>query len=511
LLSLLAEFDDSRDATIIPDLLPLVSDCDRRVSERAATAITEIIDRVAPAALAGLDAIIRQSYVSLWTHERGWLPLSPADLDRDIRDGGVPPALLGLATMHPSGHVREAAVRRLAARIDGSEVSYLLIRLNDWIPVIRETARAALQSRLHRGYARHLIRNLALLVRLAECSRDDHWPFVASVVDLLRKAECRPALLEGTASTDRFVRRTCFRLAIDVPEISLKDVLTKALHDNDPLVRLWSARAARSRLVPVEFQSLMPVLERDHFVPVRREALCGLVEKSPELAHTVLLTALLDPHVSMREVARYYLGKSGGFESRSFYQDTIRSTAPDLQLAAIAGLGETGTAEDADLITPYLEDPRTRIRRAAVVALARVGGDHHSGMLLRMLEDDRPSVTHAAREALRGRLHLVREQQLWHVFMNDRRAHVRENALALLAALGKWRSLPFLIRACADEHPDIRLKARMLLENWLKRINRSFVPHTAEELQSAREALALSRAFLAREVSKHLDTLLKDR
>lgn len=509
MLRLLGEIESSATAPVLPHLLALFDSEDRRVTDAASRAIVGILNRLTPAELAGLDPILRGGSSDFAPHQWGWYRLSSEALDRQLASGRFPLALLGLATMHPSGYVREAALQRLAESNDGSEVPYLLIRINDWVYPVREAARIALQARLHPDYARHFVRSLLLVNRLADCGRYDHTEFVAAVLDRLRAPEARPALLEGLSSTDRAVRRACFRLAIEAADIPLPDFLQRALRDDDTIVRLWAARTARSRLGLVDYLGLVPAMRGDRFMPVRREALGGLVEKSPARSGSALRASLLDPHVSVREVACYYLERSEVFDARSYYRGVIGSGNPEVLPQAIAGLGETGMREDARIVEPWLTHPAAPFRRAAVRALGKLDGDSHVGELLRALNDDRSSVSRLAKEALRVRLHLVAGDRLWEVFEQSRGLHVRCHALALMAWLGKWEGLPYLILACADDAPEIVARAQGHIRDWIGRFNRSFATPSSEGLRRAGDALEASGSALDLETVKLIRFYLK--
>jgi hypothetical protein len=138
-----------------------------------------------------------------------------------------------------------------------------------------------------------------------------------------------------------------------------------------------------------------------------------------------------------------------------------------------------------------------------------LAGDAHVDDLLRAIEDDRPSVTHAARDALRVRVYLVSGERLWDIYRGDGRPHVRRDTLILLSGLGKWTSLPYLLRACSDDDPDVANKARDLLQAWLSRFNRSFAPPTPEDLKRAVDALERAHPALAPEVLGRLQFSLK--
>jgi HEAT repeat protein len=497
-------------AASIPHLLSLALDENRRIAEAAAAAIASILLRLSPPELPDLDQTVRRiTPYDGPPYRDAWYGLSPRGLERALGAGRLPPGLLGLASMHPDGHVREAAIRRLAQWSDGTEVPYLLLRLNDWVAPVREAARAALLARLHPGYAGHFVGNLSLVLRLSTCGRDDHAPLVDAVLGLLRRPECREALSGGLAVPDRLVRRACFRLAAGMGSAVPQEVLERAMHDLDPLIRLWAAREARARLDRRTFLDWLFRLTRERFMPVRREALLGLLEKAPETAPAALRSALLDPHASIRDLARHLIGKSGDLDVRSFYREAVRSSNPEVLPAAIAGLGETGIRADAAAVEPFLDHPVTSVRRAATRAVGRLDGDAYVDHLIRALEDDRPIVSHAAREALRERLRLLSGGLLWDVCMRGQHAHVRQDALALIAGLGKWPSIPLLVRACGDADPLVADRARIYVAAWLGRINRSFTPPSSEDLRALAAALESARSALPPETWKSLYLSMK--
>jgi HEAT repeats len=182
----------------------------------------------------------------------------------------------------------------------------------------------------------------------------------------------------------------------------------------------------------------------------------------------------------------------------------VLSGRPDLLPQAIAGLGETGIREDAGLVVPCLTHLATKVRRAAVRALGRLDGDSHIDELLRALGDERSGVGRTAREALRGRLRLVAGGRLWDIFEGGGRPHARRDALALLAGLGKWAGLPYLIRACRDDDSEIASLARSHLRDWIDHFNRSFARPSSDDLGLAVVVLEGSASTLEPEIVRLL-------
>jgi len=67
--------------------------------------------------------------------------------------------------------------------------------------------------------------------------------------------------------------------------------------------------------------------------------------------------------------------------------------------------------------------------------------------------------------------------------------HVKRNALFLLAHLGKWESIYFLIKAVRDPDEKIESKSQLYIQRWLKQFNRGFSIPTHEQLSRIRRAI----------------------
>jgi HEAT repeat protein len=475
----------------VPFLVSFLLDRREEVASAAASALGQLVGAIYPADLSWLDERIRVGSAPWYALSSEWCRLRPEQVCRLQRlPGGA--AAVGLASCHASGYVRQAAVECLASVTDGSELPFLLIRLNDWVEPVRRSARRALRSRVTPEYAGHFVRNLPLVLRLKETRRADHASFVTEVIDLLKSPSCLPALWDGIRSPDRRVARSCFRIAGELEGEALRPVIDFGLRARDPLIRLWAARWVAAAFEGAARREFLERIKRDRFVPVRREALRAYAEREPELAPAELRRALLDPHPSVRAVARYFLRQVAPEEFAPFYREALARAEGAGVVTALMGLAETGAAADAALACPYLASPAATIRQAALRCLARLDPDTYLPTIVEAMRDDAPSVVREARETLSVRASRVDTEWLWSLFRGDRRRHVRNAALSLIACLGKWERIAYLVRAARDEDPEVASDGQRYLTSWIGGYNQSFTLPMAEQLD--RLALALESA-----------------
>jgi HEAT repeat protein len=486
---LLDYFEARRDPRDLPDLLPLVLSPDAGVMAEAAAAIDEYLGQRTPKELLAIAEEVRRS--TWWATASGDSSRSAAVNDvprlRDCGEHGV--AVLGLASFHPSGYVREAAVRELATFQGGGELPYLLIRLNDWVEPVRDAAYEAVQARLVPTCAPHFVRSLWLAERLERCGRADHEALVGRVHGLLTGPAGRPALRAALSTSDRWFRRRCYRLLLDTPAEDGLEIIRTAVRDEDAMIRLRAIRAAGVVLDTNDLREILEQVSHDPFVPVRREVLGMWVRHFPEAAESVLRDALLDASPALRQTARDDLKERGAGEFRDFYLSALEVARGSRLRPALFGLAETGSEADAARLEEFLSHTAPGVRRAAVTALSRLDPEAYISAFVRALEDDSPGVSRAGRLALVPRAARVGAEKLWSLVAGGLEAHVRRNALLLLAATGKWNSIGWMIRACRLADERLAGIARQQVAQWIARFNRVQVQPTRDQLEHMARAL----------------------
>jgi hypothetical protein len=319
----------------------------------AADAVTKVLARARPRELVSLD----RSFRGLSHLAGSW---------SDIALGGPAwgarfPGVVALASMHADGRVRQHAVELLAAREDGGELAFLVIRTNDWVLPVRAAALAACDRRLVTHRDAHWVAVLDVLERTFEAQR--HAGAVANLVlrvhTLLRRKEARVALSSAIRNPDVGVRRVALRIALGMDEAA--PVLFALTNDPDASI----ARAAAKNLVAISRAHATLLLS--HPRTVTRLVAIETVARGP-YAGEALERALFDDARCIRELARFELGRVAPRDFAPLYAASVARG-----LAALEGLAETATAREAGTLRTFSNDPRARARAAAIAGLGRTG------------------------------------------------------------------------------------------------------------------------------------------
>jgi hypothetical protein len=491
-------------------------DDDPGVAQKAASVAADLSRRMPPELLPALDERIRaDGYGGYggWLDNRWWR-LTRDALNRISTDPSFH-SVLGLATCHGSGFVREAAVVRLDREVSsGAEIPFLLLRLNDWVLPVRRAAEQAIERRLTPFFREAYVHNLALVARLRNQTRAGDSPALGQIEGLL-SADLIALVREALASTHRTT--LLFGVSLALENLSRVDphegeaVLELILATTDPGVRLQATCWLTLATSADKWQSLfLPRLLRDRVVAVRRVALgwCAACQPATHLAD--LHEALLDLSGKVRSIPQFHLPKLIAMDVRSFYLESLRLREPRTLEATLGGLGETGTLEDAELVLPFIDAAKPRIRKVALKALSRLALERHLETFIIALQADSPGVSRLARVTLEGYASAIGPSRLASISAGASHPHVRLQALLLIEQLPRWQKLPMLIEFSAQADGDFGRLASSFLEKWVANFNRfhQFQPTGAEKLQF-RAALAAHLGKLERRIGSELSSIEK--
>lgn len=493
----------------IPDLLPLLITGDKRTIKASAKAIHGLMRRLRPVDFASFDAFVRQGWSNWLQRREPWYRLKPNDVDHLARIGEESVSILGIASFHTSGYVREEATHELGEVWTGNELPFLLIRVNDWVEVVRSLARELVMARMRTGYLAHFLNWLPLALRMGGAKRVDNSGILEAMRRLFELPEARETVEAGFASEDKFARRFCFDVALNSDVVGVDTVIGKAFETRDLEVRKAAVIKLGAFLPNNEWIGLLLLARRDASAVVRRVALEIYRDKFPERAMEEFEDALLDANISIREMAQQFFGKTGNVGVRDYYVRSLGASEGRKLTAAIAGIGETGRAEDARPVEAFFAHTSAAVRAAALHAVARLNRDAYVDEFVFALEDPSARVGREGTWALIRKANLVGGPRLWAIYVQSQHVHTKRYVLYLLARMNKWDSIPYLIRSLRETDEHLVELSKRYIARWFARYNRSFVAPRTEQLKALRDALADGSLLVSAELERRLEAIVK--
>lgn len=492
--SLLAELAATREPRGLSCTIRFLFAPSAKVQAAARLTIAALLSAISPYELLHLNEILGSLYG--WFGCQSWDQLAPGDLGSiagESHDAGYC-AVMGLASFHRNGYVRQVAVDLLSKIVDGSELPFLLIRQNDWVRPVAQHAQAAVSDRINDASLPHLVKCLQLIVHLKVLGRFDHDEVVSRTVDLLLDERHDDILREIIDSSAREVRYEVVSRGLKQEGTHRVRISSHGLSSDDPIVRLACCRCLPSFHDQDSVLRAVDALANDRFMPVRREALGIKATHFPDLAVETWRRALLDQSFSMRDLARFHLTKLGLPDTASFYRAQI-SKDPDL-LAAIEGLSETGDRSDGDYFKQLMNHRFPSRRSAAIRGLGRAYGESAVDEIVIAFRDVSPSVVREARKTIAAFPASIPAEKLLSVVLEVRRIFAQRNSLSLIADLGKWRSTAWLLQAASQTEGEISRFAEDLIQQWFAS-HRTWTRPTARERDEIVAALAQSQGRIS--------------
>jgi HEAT repeat protein len=459
-----------------------------RVRQAASRTIHHLLSLIPPERLPQLHDAGFGSW--RWYLSDAWDRLTPKSVSSLVGDLEHRVALLGLLSFHRNGYVRQEAVRLLDREASGDELRYLLIRQNDWVRVIADEAQAAVNRRLADRLTTEFVRCLPLVFHLFGCRRNDLSRFVRTIVELLVQPRHDAMLAELVHGASWIVRRHVVRVAFEMAGEHRLRVIRHGLTSTDDVIRWMCAKRIGEDLSGQERREAMSTVQRDRFMPARREGFRVEAHVDPDHAPAIWRRALLDPNPAIRYLARYSLRELGSFDPAVFYRETIGRNGASP--SSVSGLAECGDASDLESLRNHLSHWQPSVRRAAIAGMARIAGNAVVSTFVPLLRDPCPGVVRAAAKRLGEFPHDVPGEALMAVVIENVSDVAGRCAFRLILAKGKWLALAWLLRIAGQGDAAAVLRARDGIEALFSppQCNRVFAKPFAEEKEAILRAMA---------------------
>lgn len=149
--------------------IPALLSTRERDAELIATRVQVLLDALPPEEFLLLDAVMRQ-------RDRYWYSIGLPGAAKFVAlslsfEPNVVAEILSCAW---SGYTREGALRKPSVIRDGSELPFPIMRLADWVHVIKLLAIGAVQERVQSDYVQHFVRYLPLLLAVRK-RQSERW------------------------------------------------------------------------------------------------------------------------------------------------------------------------------------------------------------------------------------------------------------------------------------------------------------------------------------------------
>ncbi|WP_028104829.1 hypothetical protein [Pseudoduganella violaceinigra] len=298
-----------------------------------------------------------------------------------------------------SGYVRQAAVERCLELSLPGTLPLVATRLNDWVPQVRDAARAAVLAMLADASPEDQCAALQIVGALRNANRTSHAEWISAFEDILLSSAGEDGIWDWYVAAPNKLARICFEILLKRSSRILPKMLANGVSSRrDIVIACRSAQIARE--LPVsEGLPVLRIALNSQFGAVRRIALQALLANGG--AGDLVLDYLLDMHGTVRGIAMSHL-REQQFDLNAFYRSALLDSAqrPTTHRIALLSLASLGSSGDLALVKEYTNAAASRLRGAAYAAWMRLAPNEKDELMLRAFSDRSPLVRKFARQVL---------------------------------------------------------------------------------------------------------------
>lgn len=511
ILLLLDELESHLNIRLCPFLLAVSLDKGKEISEKTGSIIHTIVTSLTYKDVKSLDKIFRNTYFGIDLDLR-LDRLSFPTLQSRIKQNKYVEELTCLLTLSGNGYLRELALRLIKNATVSQSSAFIVLRLNDWVPEVRDEALKGINLLLStsKGLER-LLDVLPLLDSLLDWQRSSYLALQlhlnSAFLDLKNR---KTLLLKYHTTTDFKIRRSLFNVLIQDTS-NFNSILQHGLNSRDPVIIKKCIAYTRQNYDAIDIPATLETLKRSKAAPCKIayiELASNTIEQSLFKNHLELL--IYDKVSSVRALARTKLRElEPTIDFWKLYKENLYK-AHGLNTRAFRGLTDICTISDYGCIKPFLNNEERVVRILAVATLYRLDKERSKDDVIDFLcsEDEVESKTITRLLSTPVKVRQIAIELFELIDLDDFAPHVYMNIVYLLHYASKWTSIVANLKIIALQRPVTNNQITFEITRWLMRYNRSFIAPSQQEIFELKNAYSRSRVHLSEHHQNELDAII---
>ncbi len=387
--------------------------------------------------------------------------------------------LLTLCSMNGNGHVREKAVKKLSRAGDARAIQFLVYRLADWVPVVRDAAKQGLENYKSESFVDAWIEQLPAFEWLQKVERTNLGELYEDVIAFLVKAN-RQYVLEHFKRYPDKLRILLARHISNSIEGDRREIEV-LVTDRHCLVRMWSLKHF-SQLSAVEIDKLLG----DKSSRVRLQALRLLYERDSR--KDILFEFIADNSATIRQFARFSLKDMVPDFEASYSRKLLEGRQVK---GSLAGLAELNARRYAPIARVFLDDDKVDIKKAAFLALQKLNEQCAYEFALAHLGTEIAGISNVVIDFLATRAKDDVLDKARYYFQNGS-YEIKKSMLKLFSRVGGWAAIADIIIGTIDNNEELRLLSHNYLAKWRTTAVRLFTSPSPKERLRAEQVFRLA-------------------
>lgn len=366
--------------------------------------------------------------------------------------------VLRLGTFHPNGYYREKCIREI--KDDRAFLPYAILRLNDWVKEVRSAAEDTCLSATE-FTTPEIISLLPYLEKVKNGVRANSAAIAELEKTIAESASKQPILFDKTfiRENDEKTRKSVYQF------LTTNKILSK--EDVNSIFSMEKSGQIQNLLMTILIEKYeLSLSELDEYLNSKS---VNLQKKALEQKYNLLKgywdgleNLLLSRSLKIREMTRFILEKHTEIDAKAYYVEHLESACKKV---CIQGIGECGTAQDAEILKPYLEDSDPGIVKASIHAIALLLKEDAIEIYRRFLPDSRESVAHQAYKEIAAYNLSCGAENLYNLCLTTQSEFMKEKYAYRLLKEPVWEALPYILMLYSSDDEIVRNIVRTVKGN----------------------------------------------
>lgn len=371
-------------------------------------------------------------------------------------------AVLKFGTFHANGYCRQICMTELSSYED--TLFFFILRMNDWVEVIREKAFLFSCDRLKLCDMHELVSAMPALDKLRNSGRRkvEYLGQIEQLISQNITAKAQALETDQVHTYDISIKNAIYRFVNRNPVLSLDAMETLLFREKQSygkrllILGILNHYNCDSEKMEIYLKNKSSIVRYETLVyryyTVTKEPWASLTELLMDKIRKIRLEAgyILEKH-QILNVLDHYKQQVNLLSSGDLLCSRNSLTANALAIA-IFGIGEHGLDSDIELVSPYLEHEDERLVKAAFLAYTNLLAEKGSALYLKYLLDDRPGICKQAFLAIRKYEIHYGPKILYNEYLQQENEQRKNYILKLLCSEpSTWGRLPYLLQLLGNE------------------------------------------------------------
>ncbi|NBW38997.1 MAG: HEAT repeat domain-containing protein [Cytophagia bacterium] len=377
----------------------------------------------------------------------------------DRFDGQLKLSLLNVASMNSSGYVREEALNELLTNSNQFTFPFILLRLGDWVAVIKLKAERAIKEVIQREEPDFLIRNYRLIEWLLKVERSDLRHIHQYITEFIFSDSNIENIIRSFDKYSDGARFFILRNLIQKAKLQ-GSALQEILSDKNYLIRFLAAK----NIEFINNPELTKRLLKDRSEKIRQYAVNKIEQGQINEFKAEIHQLLFDSSAGIRAAARLSLNKIEKNDFLRIYKEHI-ITKPNV--GCIVGLAEVGTKNEIDIIERFLTSTSVKLRTGSLYAISILDYSQAKKIAFGLLNDDSNTVKKRCCTIIEKEMSIIDIEKLRAIYDSGQN-ETKRFVLKTISKYGGWSIAGDFLKGILESDEKVRATSCALFSVWYK-------------------------------------------